>query len=171
MKILFFGAKSYDIKSFDAYLDKEEYKDLDVVYIEPNLTPQTAMLAAGYEAVCAFVNMDLSAETIDILNTCKVKLILMRCAGFNNVDLERAKGYGMTVTRVPSYSPEAVAEHAMALALTANRHTHKAYIKVRENNYSLNGLMGVNLYKKTAGIVGTGKIGAAMARILSLIHI
>lgn len=95
MKILFFGAKSYDIKSFDAYLDKEEYKDLDVVYIEPNLTPQTAMLAAGYEAVCAFVNMDLSAETIDILNTCKVKLILMRCAGFNNVDLERAKGYGM----------------------------------------------------------------------------
>ena len=165
MKILFFGAKSYYIKSFDAYLDKEEYKDLDVVYIEPNLTPQTAMLAAGYEAVCAFVNMDLSAETIDILNTCKVKLILMRCAGFNNVDLERAKGYGMTVTRVPSYSPEAVAEHAMALALTANRHTHKAYIKVRENNYSLNGLMGVNLYKKTAGIVGTGKIGAAMARI------
>lgn len=165
MKILFFGTKSYDIKSFDAYLDKEEYKDLDVVYIEPNLTPQTAMLAAGYEAVCAFVNMDLSAETIDILNTCKVKLILMRCAGFNNVDLERAKGYGMTVTRVPSYSPEAVAEHAMALALTANRHTHKAYIKVRENNYSLNGLMGVNLYKKTAGIVGTGKIGAAMARI------
>lgn len=165
MKILFFSAKSYDIKSFDAYLDKEEYKDLDVVYIEPNLTPQTAMLAAGYEAVCAFVNMDLSAETIDILNTCKVKLILMRCAGFNNVDLERAKGYGMTVTRVPSYSPEAVAEHAMALALTANRHTHKAYIKVRENNYSLNGLMGVNLYKKTAGIVGTGKIGAAMARI------
>lgn len=123
------------------------------------------MLAAGYEAVCAFVNMDLSAETIDILNTCKVKLILMRCAGFNNVDLERAKGYGMTVTRVPSYSPEAVAEHAMALALTANRHTHKAYIKVRENNYSLNGLMGVNFYKKTAGIVGTGKIGAAMARI------
>ena len=165
MKILFFGAKSYDIKSFDAYLDKEEYKDLDVVYIEPNLTPQTAMLAAGYEAVCAFVNMDLSAETIDILNTCKVKLILMRCAGFNNVDLERAKGYGMTVTRVPSYSPEAVAEHAMALALTANRHTHKAYIKCRENDFSLNGLMGVDLYKKTAGIIGTGKIGMAMARI------
>ncbi len=165
MKILFFGAKSYDIKSFNEFLQKEEYKDLDVVYIEPNLTPQTAMLAAGYEAVCAFVNMDLCAETIDILNTCKVKLILMRCAGFNNVDLERAKSYGMTVTRVPSYSPEAVAEHAMALALTANRHTHKAYIKVRENNYSLNGLMGVNFYQKTAGIVGTGKIGAAMARI------
>lgn len=165
MKILFFGAKNYDIKSFDFFLKKEEYKNLDVVYIEPNLSPQTAALAAGYEAVCAFVNMDLSAETIDILNACKVKLILMRCAGFNNVDVERARGYGMTVARVPSYSPEAVAEHAMALALTANRHTHKAYIKVRENNYSLNGLMGVNLYRKTAGIVGTGKIGAAMARI------
>lgn len=165
MKVLFFGAKSYDVKSFNEFLQKDEYADLDVVYIEPNLTPETAMLAAGYEAVCAFVNMDLCAKTIDILNTCKVKLILMRCAGFNNVDLERAKGYGMTVTRVPSYSPEAVAEHAMALALTANRHTHKAYIKVRENNYSLNGLMGVNLYQKTAGIVGTGKIGAAMARI------
>ena len=165
MKILFFGAKSYDIKSFDAYLDKEEYKDLDVVYIEPNLTPQTAMLAAGYEAVCAFVNMDLSAETIDILNTCKVKLILMRCAGFNNVDLERAKGYGMTVTRVPSYSPEAVAEHAMALALAVTRRIHKSYIKVRENNFSLVGLTGMNFYGKTAGIIGTGKIGAAMCRI------
>lgn len=165
MKILFFGAKSYDVKSFDEYLQREKYAGMDVVYIEPNLTPQTAMLAAGYEAVCAFVNMDLGAKTIDILNSCKVKLILMRCAGFNNVDVERAKGYGMTVMRVPSYSPEAVAEHAMALALTANRHTHKAYIKVRENNYSLNGLMGVNLYQKTAGIVGTGKIGAAMARI------
>ena len=165
MKILFFGAKSYDIKSFDAYLDKEEYKDLDVVYIEPNLTPQTAMLAAGYEAVCAFVNMDLSAETIDILNTCKVKLILMRCAGFNNVDLERAKGYGMTVTRVPSYSPEAVAEHAMALALAVTRRIHKSYIKVRENNFSLVGLTGMNFHDKTAGIIGTGKIGAAMCRI------
>lgn len=165
MKVLFFGAKSYDIKSFDAFLEKDAYADLDVVYIEPNLTPETAALAAGYEAVCAFVNMDLGTETIDILHKCKVRLILMRCAGFNNVDLERAKGYGMTVARVPSYSPEAVAEHAMALALTANRHTHKAYIKVRENNYSLNGLMGVNFYQKTAGIIGTGKIGAAMARI------
>ena len=165
MKILFFGAKSYDIKSFDAYLDKEEYKDLDVVYIEPNLTPQTAMLAAGYEAVCAFVNMDLSAETIDILNTCKVKLILMRCAGFNNVDLKTAAKYGIDVRRVPGYSPEAVAEHAMTLAMTVNRHMHKAYTKVRENDFSLGGLMGFNFYQKTAGIVGTGKIGAAMARI------
>lgn len=89
----------------------------------------------------------------------------MRCAGYNNVALNAAKAYGITVMRVPGYSPEAVAEHAMALALTANRHTHKAYIKCRENNFALNGLMGVNLFHKTAGIVGTGKIGAAMARI------
>ena len=89
----------------------------------------------------------------------------MRCAGYNNVDLKTAQKYGMKVLRVPGYSPEAVAEHAMALALTANRHTHKAYIKCRENNFTLNGLMGVNLYKKTAGIIGTGKIGQAMARI------
>lgn len=89
----------------------------------------------------------------------------MRCAGYNNVDLKIAHKYGMKVLRVPGYSPEAVAEHAMALALTANRHTHKAYIKCRENNFTLSGLMGVNLYKKTAGIIGTGKIGQAMARI------
>ena len=89
----------------------------------------------------------------------------MRCAGYNNVDLAKAKECGISVLRVPEYSPEAVAEHAMALVLTANRHTHKAYIKCRENNFSLNGLMGINLYGKTAGIVGTGKIGLAMARI------
>lgn len=89
----------------------------------------------------------------------------MRCAGFNNVDLKTAQEKGITVMRVPGYSPEAVAEHAMALALTANRHTHKAYVRVRENDFSLGGLMGVVLHGKTAGIVGTGKIGAAMARI------
>lgn len=119
----------------------------------------------GYDAVCAFVNMDLSAPTIETLADCGVRLILMRCAGFNNVDLEKAEEKGITVMRVPGYSPEAVAEHAMALALTANRHTHKAYVRVRENDFSLSGLMGVTLYQKTAGIVGTGKIGAAMARI------
>lgn len=90
----------------------------------------------------------------------------MRCAGYNNVDLETAHKFGMKVLRVPGYSPEAVAEHAMALALTANRHTHKAYIKCRENNFSLSGLMGLNFYQKTAGIIGTGKIGQAMAKNL-----
>ena len=109
--------------------------------------------------------MDLSTPAIETLAQCGVKLILMRCAGFNNVDLKTAQKNGITVMRVPGYSPEAVAEHAMALALTANRHTHKAYVRVRENDFSLGGLMGVVLHGKTAGIVGTGKIGAAMARI------
>ena len=118
----------------------------------------------GYDGICAFVNADLGAEVIEELRHQGIRLILMRCAGYNNVDLNKTAECGIKVLRVPGYSPEAVAEHAMALVLTANRHTHKAYIKCRENNFSLNGLMGVNLYGKTAGIVGTGKIGLAMAR-------
>lgn len=165
MNILFFGTKSYDREFFEKLENSGIYHDIDITFIEPNLTPETAMLADGYEAVCAFVNMDLSGKTIKILHKCGVKLILVRSAGFNNVDLEATKEYNITVMRVPSYSPEAVAEHAMALVLTADRHMHKAYIKCRENNFNLSGLMGVNLYGKTAGIVGTGKIGAAMARI------
>jgi len=165
MKILFFGTKSYDKEFFEKLENSGAYHDIDIDFIEPNLTPETAKLADGYEAVCAFVNMDLSAKTMEILKNCGVKLVLMRCAGYNNVDLNAAKEAGIVVAHVPSYSPEAVAEHAMALVLTANRHTHKAYIKCRENNFNLSGLMGVDLYGKTAGIVGTGKIGAAMARI------
>lgn len=165
MKILFFGTKSYDREFFDTLMEQDQYSRLKIKFIEPGLTPQTAQLAYGYDAVCAFVNMDLGKETMEILAKCNVKLILMRCAGYNNVDLEEAKKHGMTVMRVPSYSPEAVAEHAMALVQTATRRTHKAYAKGRENDFSLNGLMGVNLYGKTAGIIGTGKIGAAMARI------
>ncbi len=133
--------------------------------VQINIHVETAALAKGYDAICAFVNADLGTDVIEALHQCGVKLILMRCAGYNNVDLETTKKYGIAVMRVPGYSPEAVAEHAMALVLTANRHTHKAYIKCRENNFALNGLMGVNLYQKTAGIVGTGKIGQAMARI------
>ncbi len=165
MNVLFFGTKSYDREFFDKLNSSGKYHDIDITYIEPNLTPQTAKLADGYDAVCAFVNMDICDKTVRILQKCGVKLILMRCAGFNNVDLDAAKENGITVMRVPGYSPEAVAEHAMALVLTADRHMHKAYIKCRENNFNLAGLMGVNLYGKTAGIVGTGKIGAAMARI------
>ena len=134
-------------------------------FTEANIHEETASLAKGYEAICAFVNADLSTPVIEELNAQGVKLILMRCAGYNNVDLETAHKFGMKVLRVPGYSPEAVAEHAMALALTANRHTHKAYIKCRENNFSLSGLMGLNFYQKTAGIIGTGKIGQAMAKI------
>lgn len=163
MKILFYGAKPYDVESFDQLLP--EYPGLEVKYIEANLVPETAPLAQGYDGVCAFVNADLSGAVIDRLAQCGIKVILMRCAGYNNVDLKTAARHQIPVLRVPGYSPEAVAEHAMALALTANRHTHKAYIKCRENNFALTGLMGVDLFHKTAGIVGTGQIGLAMARI------
>ena len=165
MKILFFGTKSYDRQFFDETWKEKEYEQIQLDYVDTLLIPDTARLAQGYDAVCAFVNMDLSAPTIETLAQCGVRLILMRCAGFNNVDLAKAKEKDITVMRVPGYSPEAVAEHAMALALTANRHTHKAYVRVRENDFSLGGLMGITLYEKTAGIIGTGKIGAAMARI------
>ena len=139
--------------------------ETEIDYLEADLSVQTARLAKGYDAVCAFVSSDVSEKVLQILGQRGVKLVLMRCAGFNNVDLAAADANGITVLRVPGYSPEAVAEHAMALALAVNRHIHKGYIKVRENNFSLVGLTGVNFYGKTAGIVGTGKIGAAMCRI------
>ena len=107
----------------------------------------------------------MGTQTLEILHAKKIRFVLMRCAGFNNVDLDTAKKYGIRVMRVPGYSPEAVAEHAMALALASNRRLYKAYNKVRENDFSLSGLMGFNFYQKTAGIIGTGKIGAAMCRI------
>ena len=161
MKILFYGTKNYDEQFFQKLLPS--FPGIEIKFIEANIHVETAALAKGYDAICAFVNADLGTDVIEALHQCGVKLILMRCAGYNNVDLETTKKYGIAVMRVPGYSPEAVAEHAMALVLTANRHTHKAYIKCRENNFALNGLMGVNLYQKTAGIVGTGKIGQAMA--------
>ena len=163
MKILFYGTKNYDEEFFEKLLPS--FPGITIKFTEANIHEETASLAKGYEAICAFVNADLGAPVIEELHQQGVKLILMRCAGYNNVDLKTAHKYGIKVLRVPGYSPEAVAEHAMALALTANRHTHKAYIKCRENNFTLSGLMGVNLYKKTAGIIGTGKIGQAMARI------
>lgn len=163
MKILFYGAKNYDEQFFQKLFPK--YPGIEFTFLEANLYPETASLARGYDGICAFVNADLGTDVIEKLYQNGNRFILMRCAGYNNVDLKTARRYGIKVLRVPGYSPEAVAEHAMALVLTANRHTHKAYIKCRENNFALNGLMGVNLYQKTAGIVGTGKIGAAMARI------
>ena len=163
MKIIFFDSKSYDKESFTKEL--VNYPDIEVKFLKTELTPFTAELAHGYDAVCAFVSADISNDTIEVLNMCGVKLILLRCAGFNNVEMETAKRFGIRVFRVPGYSPEAVAEHAMALALAVNRHLHKAYVKVRENDFSLGGLMGMNFHSKTAGIIGTGKIGAAMARI------
>ena len=163
MKILFYDTKSYDRESFEKKI--VDYQELQIDYLKSELTPGTARLAAGYEAVCAFVSSDAGTKTMEELFHCGVRLLLMRCAGFNNVDIQKANEYGITVMRVPGYSPEAVAEHAMALALTANRKIHKAYVRVRENDFSLGGMLGFNFYQKTAGIVGTGKIGAAMARI------
>ena len=160
MKIAFFGSKDYD-KEFFNLLNKEH----EIKFLRPKLSPETAILANGFDGVCAFVNDDICKETLEILSNHNIKFILLRCAGFNNVDLPIANEYGIKVARVPSYSPEAVAEHAMAILQAANRRIHKAYNKVRDNDYSLNGLVGVNLYGKVAGIVGTGKIGLAMVKI------
>ncbi len=163
MKILFYAAKTYDKKSFDSVLGN--FPGIEIDYIEEELGERTAVMADGFDGVCAFVSADVGAKTLEVLGEKGVKTVLMRCAGFNNVDIDKAKELGITVKRVPGYSPEAVAELAIALALAANRRLYKAYNKVRENDFSLRNLRGVNLYKKTAGIVGTGKIGAAMARI------
>lgn len=166
MKILFYDAKQYDIDSFEGELKSGKgFSDIRADYIAADLTPETAKLAEGYEAVCAFVSSAITAQVLRRLGELGIKLLLMRCAGYNNVDLGEAKRRNITVMRVPRYSPEAVAEHAMALALAVTRRIHKGYIKVRENNFSLTGLMGVDLHGKTAGIIGTGKIGAAMCKI------
>ena len=163
MKILFYDAKSYDLESFSGTLPG--FPEIEIEYTKSDLDPRTAALADGFDAVCAFVSSDVSARTLTILHEKGIGLILMRCAGYNNVDLDAAKKYDIRVMRVPGYSPEAVAEHAMALCLACNRRLYKAYNKVRENDFSLSGLMGFNLHEKTAGIIGTGKIGAAMCRI------
>lgn len=163
MKIVFYDTKPYDRESFERC--NVNFPNVEIEYEDADLTEKTAMLSRGADAVCAFVNSNLSAGVIDRLADEGVKCILLRCAGFNNVDIDKAKERGITVLRVPGYSPEAVAELAMTLALGVNRHLHKSYIRVRENNFSLNGLTGINFYKKTAGIIGTGKIGAAMCRI------
>ncbi|MGN0368376.1 MAG: 2-hydroxyacid dehydrogenase [Wujia sp.] len=163
MKILFYDATSYDVESFNKILP--QYPQIEMIYHETDISCRTVALAKGCDAICAFVNSDLSAPVLEALAEEGIRLILLRCAGFNNVDLEKAETLGITVLRVPGYSPEAVAEHAMALAMAVNRHIHKSYIRVRENNFSLVGLTGMNFYQKTAGIIGTGKIGAAMCRI------
>lgn len=163
MKITFFSAKGYDIESFNSI--KAQYPELELEYWETELSAKTASYVTDSEAVCAFVNADVSRKVLEVLAERGVKLVLMRCAGFNNVDLDAATELGIKVMRVPGYSPEAVAELAMALAMAVNRHIHKAYSRVRDNNFALTGLVGVDFHGKTAGIVGTGKIGAAMARI------
>jgi len=163
MKILFYGTRDYDRESFTKVMG--DYPDVEVEFTKTNLTWRTAILANGYDAVCAFVNANVNAMALDILAGNGVKLILMRCAGFDAVNIAYAKSLGMTVTNVPAYSPEAIAEHAMALGLAANRRIVKGYNRVRENNFDLNNLVGVTLHGRTAGIIGTGRIGAALCRI------
>lgn len=154
-KICLFDTKPYDKTNFE--LLKDQY-NIDIEYFEPKLGPKTAYMAKGYEAVVAFVNDTIDEETINILYENGVKLIAMRCAGYNNVDFKAAFGK-LHVVRVPAYSPYAVAEHAMALLLTINRKIHRAYTRTRDFNFSLNGLTGFDLHGKTMGVVGTGKIG------------
>lgn len=166
-RIAFFGTKEYD----RMYFAKLSHEKGDLTYnshihfFEPRLTEETASLARGYDAVCIFVNDECNAKVIETLDECGVHLILLRCAGFNNVDLKAAKEYGMTVLRVPAYSPYAVAEHAMAILQAANRRLHRAHNRVKDNDFSLSGLVGLDLHNKVAGILGTGKIGQCFARI------
>lgn len=151
--IAFFDAKPYDKEWFDKI-----NKDFEIRYFEGRLRPENARLAEGCQAVCAFVNDVINAKTIDLLVEMKVGVILLRCAGYNNVDLNAARGR-ITVLRVPEYSPYAVAEHTMGLILALNRKIPRAYIRTRDFNFSLNGLTGFDLHGKTAGVVGTGRIG------------
>ena len=161
MKIAFFSTKSYDRQFFDHYVSTHE-----IIYFEARLNKQTATLAAGCNAVCVFVNDKLSRNTISELKKIGIQLIALRSAGFNNVDLAAAKENNITVVRVPAYSPYAVAEHAVALMLTLNRKTHKAYNRVREGNFSLERLTGFDLHGKTVGVIGTGKIGQVFCDIM-----
>ncbi|MDO8998062.1 2-hydroxyacid dehydrogenase [Sediminibacterium sp.] len=162
MKLVFFSAQPYD-KSFFTQFNQNKH---ELVFIDIPLSEQTAELAAGADAVCVFVNDKVTAGVIQKLATGKTKIIALRCAGFNNVDIEAAKAAGIRVCRVPAYSPEAVAEHAVAMLLTLNRKTHKAYNRVREQNFSLQGLLGFNLHGKTIGVIGTGNIGKAFCKIM-----
>ena len=161
MKLAFFDTKPYDIPGFDRYGIPA---GIEIKYFEPNLNEDTASLAAGFDAVCVFVNDIVNARVVNKLWELGVKAIVLRCAGFNNVDIKACQGK-LRVFRVPAYSPHAVAEHAMALLLTVNRHTHKAHIRTREFNFSLQGLTGFDLYGKTVGIIGTGKIGRVFGDI------
>jgi D-lactate dehydrogenase len=164
MKVTVFSTKPYDeqfLKRHNAATGHE------LVFIENRLKEETAFLAEGSDAVCAFVNDVLDAATLKNLANGGTRFIAMRCAGFNNVDLAAAKELGLLVARVPAYSPFAVAEHAVALLLCLNRHVHKAYNRVREGNFSIDGLIGHDIHGKTVGVVGTGIIGAIFARIMT----
>lgn len=163
MKVAFFNTKAYDRKFF-----KEANTDegIEIDFFEPELDLKTVPLAQGFDAVCVFVNDCLDADVLEQLKENGVRIVALRCAGFNNVDLSAAEANGITVVRVPAYSPHAVAEHTVALILALNRMIHRAYNRVRENNFSLEGLLGFDIHGLTAGVIGTGKIGLNVVRIL-----
>ncbi|MDD4640504.1 MAG: 2-hydroxyacid dehydrogenase [Bacteroidales bacterium] len=163
MKVAVFSTKSYDRE----YLDKlNQERKHELVYFEASLKAETVRLAENFDAVCVFVNDKIDKELIEKLKRLGIKLIVLRCAGFNNVDIEAACEQNMPVLRVPAYSPNAVAEHALALIMTLNRKTHKAYNRVREGNFSIERLTGFDLNGKTIGVIGTGKIGCIFAKIM-----
>lgn len=162
MNVAFFSAKSFDRESFDL---NNSNSDHEFTYFEAKLDKHTANLAKGFDAICTFVNDHLDEPVLKKLSSFGVKNIVLRCAGYNQVDLKIAEEYGFKICRVPAYSPEAVAEHAFAMILTLSRKTHKSYNRVRDNNYSLEGLVGFNLFGKTVGVIGTGAIGKAFCKI------
>ena len=163
MKTIFFGTQPYDRESFDRI--NADY-GIRIKYHRSHLNIDNVPLAQGADAVCIFVNDSADAPTVGELARMGVRLIALRCAGFNNVDLKAAAEHGITVVRVPAYSPYAVAEHAVALMLSLNRKVHRAYWRTRDGNFALHGLLGFDMHGKTAGIVGTGKIARALIRIL-----
>jgi D-lactate dehydrogenase len=164
MKVSLFSSKSYDETFFSA---ENEAIGHELVYYDFKLTPVSARLAAGSQAVCAFVNDHLDRETLEVLRAGGTELIAMRCAGFNNVDLGAAQALGLRVVRVPAYSPYAVAEHTLGLLLALNRRLYRAYNRVREGNFSLQGLVGFDIHGLTVGIIGTGTIGEKVIRLFN----
>lgn len=162
MKIAVFSTQSYE----QAYLDRLNIDKHDLTYFEASLNASTTNLAEGFEGVCVFVSDKLNEKVIEKLSKLGVKLIDLRSAGFNHVDIQAARKYHIKVLRVPAYSPQAVAEHAIALILTLNRKTHKVYNRVREGDFSLDNLLGFNLYQKNVGVIGTGKIGTVFCKIM-----
>lgn len=162
MRIIVFDTKHYDRQALDA---ANLVAGHQLHYVEPRLNAATVELAAGFEAVCPFVNDRLDAEVVARLAALGVRLVLLRCAGYNGVDLAACARHGIRVARVPAYSPHAVAEHAFALLLAVNRRIHKAYVRVREIDFSLDGLVGFDLHGKTFGVIGTGRIGEAAISI------
>ena len=162
VKILFYDTKPYDKKLFEDY--NKNY-GFEIKYLETKLNSETAPLAAGYDAVCIFVNDIADKETLDTLKNCGVKLLVLRCAGFNNVDIQNLPE-GLKVVRVPRYSPYAVAEHAVALLLSVDRKIYKSYQRTKKYNFTLNGLLGFDIHGKTVGVIGTGKIGKVFIQIM-----